>query len=618
MNIKIISLSLFALCAIYVQAQTPYTDQFWKAKAFTTPTSTTVGSFSAGVAPTVTVTVDLTNVVNKVLPTQFGTNTNFRSSSSILTRLSLYNQPTFGQFRFPAGSGSNQYFWDGIGPTDTSNMDPTKGGPILSTSSSFTPTIFSQILAQTGAQGNIVVNYFYARYGKTAVNSQVGATAAQIRTARVKQAADYAAAFVRKMNIDLKANVVNWEIGNECFGNWEQGYNVAGLGTVTGTEYGEDFKVFAAAMKAVDPTIKVGAVLWQTNETWSGQVLTQVKDVADFLIVHEYFTGQTNITPAMVLQSVPLIKVAKDAINNWVVQYAGKPINYYPIALTEFNSRGYSTTNMTNGLFFSSILGEIVKNGYGFSNSWVNEWGIGADNSTHGLISNSDDPKQPAYTPRTAYIPYYFYGKYFGDKMVQSSATGIGVGVYSSTFSGGEAGLVIVNTNSTDQYVKLNMNSTKFDNSKAYWHEYYATDLVDGNTKFYINGQTGTTVGGGPTNYPTIPPYQATFINNSILKVKKYSVVYLNLSLPAATGLMPIVDDDKSTFSIAPNPASGYVSIKRQDNTEATLEIRDTMGKKVFADNLSANNITIPSNIIGPKGIYFVSVNSEVKKLILK
>jgi alpha-L-arabinofuranosidase len=176
------------------------------------------------------------------------------------------------------------------------------------------------------------------------------------------------------MNIDLKDKILNWEIGNECFGNWEQGYNVAGLGTVTGAEYGEDFKVFAAAMKAVDPTIKVDAVLWQTNETWSGQVLTQVKDVADFLIVHEYFTGVTNITPAMVLQSVPVIKVAKDTINNWVVQYAGKPINYYPIALTEFNSRGYSTTNMTNGLFFSSILGEIVKNGYGFSNSWVNEW----------------------------------------------------------------------------------------------------------------------------------------------------------------------------------------------------------------------------------------------------
>jgi hypothetical protein len=241
---------------------------------------------------------------------------------------------------------------------------------------------------------------------------------------------------------------------------------------------------------------------------------------------------------------------------------------------------------------------------------------IGADNSTQGLISQADDLDQPAYTPRTANIPYYFYGKYFGDKMVNSSATGTGVGVYSSTFSDGEAGMV--NINSTDQYVKLNMNSTKFDNSKAYLHEYYATDLVDGNTKFYINGQTDTTVGGGPTNYATIPPYQATFTNNSILKVKRYSVVYLNLSLPASTGLMPIVDNNKSTFSITPNPASDYVCIKRQESTEAKVEIRNMMEKKVYADNLTASNITISSNNIGAKGVYFVYVNSEVKKLILK
>lgn len=591
-------------------------DSFWKPRVFVTPTSTTAISFSKGVTPTVS--VSLIDTINKVRPTQFGTNSNFRSTNSILTRIPLYNQPTFGQFRFPAGSGSNQYFWDGIAPTDISNMESTKGGPILGTASNcLTPTQYAQFLAQTSAQANIVVNYFYARYGKTAVNSQIGATAAQIRTARVKQAADYAAGFVRKMNIELKAKVVNWEIGNECYGNWEQGYNVTGLGNVTGTEYGEDFKVFAAAMKAVDPTIRVGAVMDVGDVTWSSQVLAQVKDVADFLIVHEYFTGQNNITPSMVLASIPKIKADKDTINNWVVKYAGKVKNYYPIALTEFNSRGYSTTNMTNGLFFSSILGEIVKNGYGFSTSWVNEWSIAADNSTHGLISQSDDLDQPAYTPRTAYMPYYFYGKYFGDHIVNSSLTGSGVKVYSSVFAGGEAGLVLVNTNNTDQYIQLNMNSTKYDNKKAYWHEYYATDIADGNTKFYINGQTGTTIGGGPTNYKTIPPYQATFTNNSILKIKKYSVIYINLTFNQATDITSVLENENSEFSISPNPASEFVHIKRKNDALAKLEITNLMGKKVFVDAISASTISIPMSSIGNKGIYFVSINSIVKKLIV-
>lgn len=594
-------------------------DAFWKPRVFVTPTSSTASSFSTGVSPTVTISVSLTDTLNKVLPTQFGTNSNFRSSSSILNRIPLYSQPTFGQFRFPAGSGSNQYFWDGLAPSDISNMESTKGGPLLGTANNYlTPTQFTQFLTQTGAQANIVVNYFYARYGKTAVNSQVGATAAQIRTARVKQAADYAAGFVRKMNIDLKAKIVNWEIGNECYGSWEQGYNVAGLGIVTGTEYGEDFKVFAAAMKAVDPSIKVGAVVEQDNETWTRQVLTQVKDVADFLIVHQYFTGQNNITPNMVLASIHKIKADKDTVNKWVVKYTGKVKDHYPIALTEFNSRGYSTTNMTNGLFFSSILGEIAKNGYGFSNSWVNEWNIGLDNSTHGLLSQPDDINQPAYTPRTAYIPYYFYGKYFGDHVVNSTLTGNSVRVYSSVLAGGEAGLVLVNTNNTDQYVQLNMNSTKYNNKKAYWHEFYATDLADGNTKFYINGQTGTTVGGGPTNYTTIPPYQASFTNNSIIKIKKHGVIYINLTFNQATDITSVVENEKSEFTISPNPASDFVNIKRKNDALTKLEITNLMGKKVFVDESSANTISIPVSSIGNQGIYIVSINSTVKKLIIK
>ena len=47
--------------------------------------------------------------------------------------------------------------------------------------------------------------------------------------------------------------VTYWEIGNELFWNSETGYTTAG-------QYAAGFLRFAAAMKAVDPTIKVGAV----------------------------------------------------------------------------------------------------------------------------------------------------------------------------------------------------------------------------------------------------------------------------------------------------------------------------------------------------------------------
>jgi len=600
---------------------TSYLSQFWKPKTFITPATSNAGAFITGVTPNVTVSVLLTDTINKVLSTQFGVNSNFRSGSGILTRVPLYTDANFGQYRFPAGSGSNVYFWDGIIPTDTTNMNQTMPLPILGTNANyFTPTLFAQFLSSTGAQANVVVNYFYARYGKTAVNSQVGATAAQIRTARVKQAADYAAGFVKKMNIDLKAKILNWEIGNECYGKWEQGYNVKGLGDVTGTEYGEDFKVFASAMKAIDPTIKVGAVLDQANVIWSSQVLTQVKNVADFLIIHEYFTPEKTATPATILASVSNIKNAKDTINKWVVKYTGNVSDYYPIALTEFNSRGTSSVTMVNGLFFSSVLGELIKNGYGFSTSWVNEWGL-ASKTTMGLISQADDVDQPVYTPRQAYMPYYFYGKYFGDYMVNSSATGSGVNVYSSVFSRGEAGIVIVNNNGTDQTVKINMNTTKYNNKKAYWHEFYATDTIVGNKKFFINGQTGTTQGGGPTNYTSIPLYSAIFKNNSILTVKKFSVTFINLSLGLLTDNTPQTENPAETqqFDIWPNPATSVINISLNQNSKlpTLCEIRDVNGKSVYKYTINKNSFSIPTSSIGTKGIYFIAINSVIKKIVI-
>ncbi len=384
----------------HVKGQTSYLDAFWKPKTFDIPLISETSSLLSRVLPNVVVSVSISDTIAKVLPTLFGVNSNFRSGSSILERVPLYNQAKFGEFRFPAGSGSNTYFWDGILLTDLSILDPVKSLPIDGTKSAeINPAIFAQFLTSTKAQANIVVNYFYARYGKTDVDYQVGATDSQKRTARVQQAADYAAGFVRKMNIELKANVQNWEIGNECYGKWERDYSVNGI-NVIGTEYGEDFKVFAAAMKAVDPTIKVGAVVDMGNVIWSGQVLTQVKDVADFIFVHEYFTAENKATPPNILASITAIKANADSVNYWVIKYAGKPKGYYPIALTEFNSKGYSTTNMVNGMFFASLLGEIVKNKYGFSTSWVNEWSKGPDFSTHGLIASNDDPSQPPYSDK--------------------------------------------------------------------------------------------------------------------------------------------------------------------------------------------------------------------------
>ena len=532
---KAIQLALAAALtaqAVLAQGQVGYFGSAWKARVFREPFPTIAAALATGTTPTSVVSISLADILGPVLPTQFGVNTTFRTGSGVLGRVGLYRQGGFGTFRWPAGSGSNAYFWDGSIPTDLT-LDPSKIQPIDgSRASDLNPAVFAKFLDSTNAQANVVVNYFYARYGKTLEDSRVGATQATKRAARVKQAADYAAGLVRKMNIELKARIVNWEIGNECYGNWEQGFSVNGA-PVTGKEYGEDFRVFAQAMKAVDPTIKVGAVVgW--NEAWTSGVLPEVEDAADFLILHEYVNSEKNANAAYVLGTVGNFKAISDALNAQVVKYTGKPSGHYPIALTEFNSSGYPTTNMINGLFLAQVLGELVQNHFGLATIWVGEWGGGTEAFNHGIIA-TDDPRQPAHTPRPGYMPFHFYAKYFGDRMVRSTTTGNGIHAYASTFSKGQVGLVIVNTTGGEQTIQIKTNSNKF--HRAYWHDMSADNLDSGNTKFQVNGKSGTSVGGGPADFASIPAYSASFADDAILKVKKYSAVFMALApVPESVG----------------------------------------------------------------------------------
>ena len=129
----------------------------------------------------------------------------------------------------------------------------------------------------------------------------------------------------------------------------------------TGQEYGQDFRVFAEAMKKIDPMIKVGAVVHAKDKTWNSQVLKEVQDHADYLIVHHYFVRQKEKDANVILNSVPDIQKIANTLRRHVVNFTDKPRNHFPLALTEFNARGPHEVSMTNGLFITQVLGEIIK-----------------------------------------------------------------------------------------------------------------------------------------------------------------------------------------------------------------------------------------------------------------
>jgi len=515
-----------------------------------------------------------------------------------------------GTYRYPAGSGSNTFFWDGVAPTNTLQYkanDGTTGSvnPIIGTNpNTFTPALFAEFKKTLNCEANVNVNYFYARYGTTPEDTRPGATTASKRVARVKQAADYAAAFVKYMNIDLKANIKYWEVGNECYGNWEEGYNINGS-IVTGTEYGEDFNVFVAAMKAVDPTIKIGAVVFAgtgvNEKNWSSGVLQQVKNTADFLIIHEYFarTGSAQDVMNSATSLAQDVTIMKD----WVVQYAGKTRDFFPIALTEFNTQNQlNSTNMANGLFFTQMIGEIIKNQIGLSTSWVNEWNGGGtipETNTHGLIT-INDPRQATYTPRSTFFPYYFYSKYFGSHILNASSNKSNVKVYASGYKEGELGLVLVNIGATEELVNLNIDATKY--NTVYWHEMYALNVNLENSKFYINGLTSTTVGGGPVDFEAVSAYESAYKSNSLVKLKPYSSTYLAFVQKSS---LAINDDQniQNAVKVYPNPNKDGVFHLSNTSHWKAYSILGVELKSGHSDRIDLSE--------QPKGNYLLKVSTK-------
>jgi hypothetical protein len=534
----------------------------WQPRKFEVPENFKVKdeSFSDNV---VKIVIDAADTVNKVLPVQFGANITFRSGDGILTengRLETFQRSGVHTYRFPAGSGSNTYFYDGNIPSSFQTCLDKHGEPISwkpldgTKSTALKPENFIKFVQGVNGEAIIAVNYFYARYGVTEEGT---------REARVLQAAKYAAGFVRLMNIDLGANVKYWEVGNECYGAWETGYNVEGLGVITGTEYGEDFKVFVSEMKKVDPDIKVGAVLYTRDTDWNPQVITQVKDAADFFSIHQYFTSAKDATPENILNSIGVIAENIELLRTVVEENTEYTLDHYPVALTEFNSRGNYTTNMVNSVFFTQILGEVMKNGIGLSTTWTGEWKYNADdedNQVKSLLA-INDPDQGNYTPYAVFMSYYFYDKMFGDHMLAASVINSNdVNAYASRFASGEFGISVVNPTANEVTIKLQVNNVEhYLLTNAYWYEVRGS-FDYRNTKFYINEETGTTTGGGPENYYEILPYGKDFANRDSIVIPAYSSDFIVLKGKETTGIFNR-PEKHSDVSLFPNPASSCLYV---------------------------------------------------------
>ena len=545
--------------------------------------------------PTVTVTVDVTDTLNKVPGWIFGNNAvtwdnGLRSNPTAMADL---NNLSPNVLRWPGGNLSNEYFWNvsyGDRPTDIpSDISPWYGMNTQSWQMSVDE--YYDLLEKSNSEGLICVNYSYARYG---TGPNPAATAAHM-----------AAEWVRYD----KGRTKFWEIGNENFGDWEAGYQIdisqnhdGQPEYISGQLYGQHCKVFldsmhaAAAETGADIMIGINVYDAETSynqimTNWNEQVMPEVGDLVDFLAVHSYFTPYNeNSSVSTILNSHHVPQDIMTVLENDMAD-AGKTM--LPVAMTEWNIFAVGSqqaVSYINGMLAALTLGEFVKNNYGMSNRWdlVNGWDGGND---MGMFSVGGEPGVDSYNPRAVFFYMYYWQKYFGDRMVNASVSGNSdVVAWASTFSSGETGTVIINKSAVDQVVKIDFEGLQPGNL------YYTMTLTGGtdnppfSRKVFLNGIGTDEAGGGPDNYASIKAFEYDTTGGIKIDLPALGVVYMMTESAAAHFLSAVVEEDPGMITakfsdsivLPASPAGLELSANGDAATITDIEVNPENNREIF------------------------------------
>ncbi|MEJ2749983.1 MAG: alpha-L-arabinofuranosidase, partial [Anaerolineae bacterium] len=223
-------------------------------------------------------------------------------------------------------------------------------------------------------------------------------------------------------------NIKYWEIGNEIYGGksgsgkdcldwgWEDVWTCDGVEYVNGIGSGgnrnEGFIEFRNAMRAVDPTIMVGAVgipwgnspdFWINYNNWGNEVIENAGSVMDFYVIHQYaYTDPPASRQDALAQPQSTWQPLMADLEASFDQYAsGRRV---PIAVTEYNlfavedkDTGQWMTQAVNMLFMADTIGQMMGNGFAIANQWDLANGQAWNGTDYGLLDADNDARSPQY-----------------------------------------------------------------------------------------------------------------------------------------------------------------------------------------------------------------------------
>ncbi|NEA67280.1 LPXTG cell wall anchor domain-containing protein [Streptomyces sp. SID12488] len=448
---------------------------------------------SAVAAPTVDISVNAGTSLGTVPSSGVGLNTGVGDEHMGDVKVSsLMKAAGVRQLRFPGGSGADGYHWK------THTM--SDGGWVVPN------TDFDHFMAtakKVGAQPILTANY---------------------GSGTPKEAADW----VKYANVDKGYGVKYWEIGNEVYGNGHYG-NGKGWETDTHAdkspkEYAKNLVAYAKAMKAVDPKVKIGAVLttpgyWPDKEKapgdtadWNNTVLSIAGRSIDFVIVHWYPGGTTT---ADLLNTSSRIAGVRSSLRSLIAKYAGSNAASVEIAVTETDTVfSPALTSQAAALFAPDTYMTWFEQGATHVDWWNLHNGSGdAPTTVHGQTDYQDGGVLSAGTcaggkcepSRDTPFPTYWGIRSLtalarpGDTMVKSSSRNSSVTVHAVRSSNGGLNVMLINKSPQDT-ARVSLSYAGFTPAAG------AVTTVS-----YAKGGTAlTTVKQGTAIAQTLPPYSIT------------------------------------------------------------------------------------------------------------
>ena len=276
--------------------------------------------------------------------------------------------------------------------------------------------------------------------------------------------AEQAAALVRYINVEKEYGVVYWAIGNEptlYAGHLRAGGQADDYET---EQFNREWREFALAMKAVDPTIKlIGPEVHQFNDDpnynpkdsagrdWMIEFLQANGDMVDVVSFHRYpfpQNVQENATIADLRQHIPEWDRTIPYLRGLIQEYTGRDL---PIAITEVNthySRAVGTEaspdSHFNAIWLAEMFGRLMYQDVFMVNHWMLTSSGGSGG--WGIIGRGE--------VRPSYYVYQLF-KQFGTELLYTDSGVEDVSVYAARRDDGALTIMAVNAADAEKRVRL-------------------------------------------------------------------------------------------------------------------------------------------------------------------